>query len=39
LLIRSFLRVQAVDPGFRPDHVLTLRIALHGWKEGDQIVN
>jgi putative ABC transport system permease protein len=39
LLIRSFLRVQAVDPGFRPDHVLTLRIALHSFREGDQIIN
>jgi predicted permease len=39
LLIRSFLRVQAVDPGFRPDHVLTLRIALHSSREGDQIIN
>jgi putative ABC transport system permease protein len=26
LLIRSFLRVQNVDPGFRPDHVLTVRV-------------
>ncbi len=39
LLLRSFLRVQAVDPGFRPDHVLSLRIALHSSKEGDEIVN
>ena len=28
LLIRSFLAVQAVDPGFNPEHVLTARIAL-----------
>ncbi len=28
LLIRSFLRVQAVDPGFNPDKVLTLWVAL-----------
>jgi predicted permease len=26
LLIRSFLRVQRVDPGFRSDHVLTARV-------------
>jgi putative ABC transport system permease protein len=28
LLIRSFLRLQNVNPGFRSDHVLTLRVAL-----------
>ncbi|MBI3665941.1 MAG: ABC transporter permease [Acidobacteria bacterium] len=28
LLIRSFLRLQEVDTGFRPDGVLTMRIAL-----------
>ena len=28
LLIRSFLRLQDVDTGFRPDGVLTMRIAL-----------
>jgi predicted permease len=28
LLLRSFLRLQQVDPGFRPEGVLTLRIAL-----------
>jgi predicted permease len=27
LLFRSFLRVMAVDPGFRPQHVLTMKIA------------
>jgi putative ABC transport system permease protein len=28
LMIRSFVRLQHVDPGFRPDDVLTLNIAL-----------
>ena len=28
LLLRSFLSVLAVDPGFTPDHLLTLQIAL-----------
>lgn len=28
LLIRSFLAVQAVDPGFNPEHVLTVRLTL-----------
>jgi len=26
LLIRSFLAVLAIDPGFRPEHVLTVNI-------------
>jgi putative ABC transport system permease protein len=30
LLIRSFLRLQAVDSGFRPEKVLTMRIAASG---------
>jgi predicted permease len=28
LLMRSFLAVQAVDPGFRPEHVITMRVTL-----------
>ena len=28
LLLQSFVRLQRVDPGFRPDHVLSLRFSL-----------
>ena len=32
LLVRSFLELQRVDPGFRPENLLTMRIALPGAK-------
>ena len=32
LLVRSFLRVVTLDPGFRPDHVLTMQLTLPGSK-------
>jgi predicted permease len=32
LLVRSFLRLQQVRPGFNPDHVISLRMALVGPK-------
>ncbi len=30
LLVRSFLAVEAVDPGFRPERVLTMNVAMPG---------
>lgn len=35
LLLRSFERLQRVDPGFDPGHVLTARVALN-WSKYDQ---
>ena len=36
LLIRSFLQLRAVELGFRPDHLLTMRIDLHVGRTDDQ---
>jgi putative ABC transport system permease protein len=30
LLVKSFMRLQEIDPGFKPDSVLTVRVALPG---------
>jgi putative ABC transport system permease protein len=38
LLLRSFIRLTAVDPGFRPAGVLTAQVALAGTKYQDQQV-
>lgn len=35
LLLRSFIKIQNLDPGFRPDQVLTMRIDLPG-RSADQ---
>jgi putative ABC transport system permease protein len=35
LLIKSFLKLQAVEPGFNPDNLLTLRIWLSSSRYGD----
>jgi predicted permease len=32
LLIRSFIRLQNVSPGFNPDHVISMRISMRGVK-------
>jgi predicted permease len=36
LLVRSFLQIRAIELGFRPDHLLTMRIDLHVGKTPDQ---
>jgi putative ABC transport system permease protein len=36
LLIHSFLRLRAVELGFRPEHLLTMRVDLHVGKTNDQ---
>jgi putative ABC transport system permease protein len=35
LMLRSFARLLKVDPGFRPDHVLSTRLTLAGEKDDD----
>ena len=35
LLMRSFLRLQSVDPGFRPDHALTFELTFPDSRYGD----
>src|SRR4030095_13679123 len=39
LLLKSFQRLQEVNPGFRPDHLLTMHIALpsNRYKDPQQI--
>ncbi len=32
LLLESYLRLDRADPGFDADHVLSLRLALNGWR-------
>jgi putative ABC transport system permease protein len=40
LLIRSFWHLQSIDMGFKPDHLLTLRVTLWGsqYRQGGQAV-
>src|SRR5262249_45902370 len=34
LMLRSFLALQAIDPGFRPDHILTMILSVGGTQNG-----
>ena len=36
LLVHSFLRLRAVELGFQPDHLLTMRVDLHVGRTNDQ---
>ncbi len=38
LLIRSFQRLSRLDPGFKPDHLLSLRIGLPGDRSEAQVI-
>jgi predicted permease len=35
LLIRSFVRLQSVSPGFRPDHVISMKLGISGNPQQD----
>jgi putative ABC transport system permease protein len=40
LLMRSFVKLQAVNPGFNPNHVLTMKVSLRGpnYQKGTPII-
>ncbi len=39
LVMRSFLRLMDIDPGFRPQNVLTFKVDLPGSRTPDQLVS